>query len=54
MSSSPGIFLDVFLEILKSRGAENPDDYLAGLIYLTMVPTIFSSVIAVFLACDID
>jgi hypothetical protein len=54
MSSSPGIFLGVFLEKFKSRGAETPDDCLAGLLNLTMAPTIFSSVIAVFLACDID
>jgi len=54
MFSSPGIFQDVFLEALKSRGAEIPDECLTGLINFTMAPTIFSSIMAVFLACDID
>jgi hypothetical protein len=54
MFSSPGIFQALFLEVLRSKGAEIPDAWLTGLIKLTMAPTIFSSIIAVFLACDVD
>jgi hypothetical protein len=54
MFYSLGIFQDMFLEVLKSKGAEIPDACLTGLINLVMAPTIFSSIIAVFLACDID
>jgi len=54
MFSSLGIFQDMFLEVLKCKGAEIPDACLIELINLTMAPTIFSSITAVFLACDID
>jgi len=54
MFSSSGILQGMFLEGLKSRDVEIPDACLTGLINLMMAPTISSSIIAVFLACDID